>query len=258
MRGARLAGACWGLIPARGGSKTIPLKNVAPFGGRPLIDYGVAAAKAARSVSRIVCSTDSTEIAARCRALGVEVSQRLASLSADDTPVQAVIAHFAEQAVAREGAIAEFVALLQPTSPFLLPEHIDACVAALVARPDAGSSQTVVECPHNHHAVNQRVIEDGYVAFRFPEERRAAYNKQRKKTHYLFGNLVVFRVDACLGQQSPFAQPSLPVIVDKVYGFDADGPADFRLGSLMIEKGLVSLPHMAAPTAGSESARVDA
>ena len=63
------------------------------------------------------------------------------------------------------------IALLQPTSPFLLAEHIKWAVNALLADGKAGSAQTVVPCPHNHHALNQRVIEDGTVNFRYSEER---------------------------------------------------------------------------------------
>ena len=156
-----------------------------------------------------------------------------------------VVAHFVEDTQAREGAIPELIALLQPTSPFLLPAHIDDCIAELHAHPDAGSAQTVVPCPHNHHAYNQRVIDDeGVVTFRFAEERKRAYNKQRKPSHFLFGNLVVIRVEAALRQRTSFAKPSRAVVIAWPYDLDADGPDDFRLGEAMLQAGLVRLPHI--------------
>ncbi len=237
-------GETWGLIPARGGSKSIPLKNLTAFAGRPLIDYVVLAARASGRAARLICSTDSPEIAARCRELGVERHDRSAALGRDETPVIEVITHLLRDLAGREGAVAEFVALLQPTSPFLLPAHLDAAVDALAADPAAGSAQTVVPCPHNHHAVNQRVIADGHVAFRFPAERAQAYNKQRKAPHYLFGNLLVFRAEAALAQQVPFAAPSLPVEIPFHHGFDLDGPDDVRLGEALLAAGLVALPHL--------------
>lgn len=240
-----IKGETWGLIPARGGSKSIPLKNLTAFAGRPLIDYVALAAQASGRATRLICSTDSPEIAQRCRALGVEAHDRPAELGRDETPVIDVIAHLLRDLADRDGAVAEFVALLQPTSPFLLPAHIDAAVDALMADPDAGSAQTVVPCPHNHHAVNQRIIADGEVRFRFPAERAQAYNKQRKAPHLLFGNLLVFRAAAALAQHAPFATPSLPVEIPFHYGFDLDGPDDVRLGEALLAAGLVALPHLA-------------
>lgn len=239
-----IAGLCWGVIPARGGSKTIPLKNLAPLAGRPLIDYSVLAAEACSAVSRLICSTDSDRIADHCRSLGVEVHQRPARLGADSTPVFDVIAHLLNDIAAREDAVAEFVALLQPTSPFLLPEHIEACVRTLIDDRQAESAQTVVPCPHSQHAINQRVVVDGQVAFRFSEERRRAPNKQSKQPHWLFGNLVVFRSTSALEQGSVFAEPSLAVPISRPYDLDADEPQDFELAELMVAHGFVDLPHL--------------
>lgn len=235
---------CCALVPARGGSKSIPLKNVADFGGRPLIDYGVLAAQGAERIERIFCSTDSPEISERCRELDILVHERPDELAGDDTPVMEVIAHFARDMAEREGAAPEFIALVQPTSPFILPAHIDDCIEALIADPAAGSAQTVIPCPHNHHAFNQRAVADGRVGFVFAEERKGAYNKQTKPEHFLFGNIVVLRTAAALDQAAVFAEPSLAVEIDVVYGFDADGPDDFRLGGLMLAGGLVDLGHL--------------
>jgi CMP-N-acetylneuraminic acid synthetase len=140
--------------------------------------------------------------------------------------------------------MAEIIALIQPTSPFLLPEHIDACVGALKADSTAASAQTAFECPHNHHAVNQRVIEDGQIRFRYAAERHRAPDKQSKPVHYLFGNMVVARTEALLAQRRCHATPSLPIIIDRFHALDADGPDDFILGKLMLRQGVVTLDHM--------------
>jgi CMP-N,N'-diacetyllegionaminic acid synthase len=239
-----ISGAVWGFIPARGGSKSIPLKNLARFGGRPLLDYVILAARAWGGFSRLFCSTDSPEIAARARRFEVEVHPRPTGLAQDDTPIFAVVAQFLRDLEAREGKVAELIVLLQPTSPFLLADHLDRCVKGLLADAAAGSAQTIVPCPHNSHAYNQRLVANGQVSFRFPAERRLAYNKQTKPPHYLFGNLLVFRSAAALAQETLFAEPSLAVPIDRPYDFDADGPEDFRLGDLMLAHGLVNLPHL--------------
>lgn len=241
-------GECWGVIPARGGSKSIPLKNIAPFAGRPLIDYNILSAQAAKTVSRLICSTDSPEISEHCRAMQIEVHDRPAEFAGDDARVDRAISQLLEDIHAREAAVAEFIALLQPTSPFLLPGHIDACVGELKTNPGAGSAQTVTECPHNHHAFNQRIVTgSGEVSFRFEAERRRGYNKQNKPRHFVFGNVIVFRSDKMLAQGTVFAQPSRAIEIEWPYDFDADGPQDFKLGALLLEQGMVALPFIDGP-----------
>jgi CMP-N-acetylneuraminic acid synthetase len=238
---------CWGFIPARGGSKSVPLKNLAPLRGRCLLDYCIAAAHGAESTSRLICSTDSDPIAKRCAELGVEVHVRPDHLGADSTPLFDVLLHFFKHINEREGGVAEFIALLQPTSPFLLPEHVDRCVRGLRADKSAASAQTLVHCPHNHHAYNQRVVSDGKVRFRYLEERRRAYNKQSKPEHFLFGNIVVFRTRPALKQGIVFAEPSLAFEIPLLYGFDCDGPDDFKIGEALLSSQLVVLPGFVEP-----------
>ena len=239
-----LDGVCWGLIPARGGSKTIPLKNMAPLAGRPLIDYCVAAASAASSLSRLICSTDSDDIAHHCEELGVEVLRRPDELAEDMTPTADVIAHFAGAFAARDEEVAELIALLQPTSPFVLPAHIDTCVGKLRATSASASVQTVIPCPDHFNALSQRVIENDHVRFRYAKERRQAHNKQLKPDHYVLGNFLAFRLGAALEQGFPFPDPSIPVEIPEAYALDADGRYEFELGEAMLAAGLVELPHL--------------
>jgi CMP-N,N'-diacetyllegionaminic acid synthase len=223
-----------GVIPARGGSKSIPLKNLVPLAGRPLISYVISAGQAARSLSRVLCSTDDERIADVCRQAGVEVFDRAAELAQDDSPVAGVVREVLNAIAAREGAVPEIVALLQPTSPFVLGEHIDRCVEALRRRPDADSAQTIVPVDHNSHAFNQRVVEDGVVRFRFLQERRAAYNKQRKPRHYVFGNVVVSRSASVLEGKDCFGDVSLPMEIPRAYAFDLDTSDDLAYAEYLV------------------------
>lgn len=230
-----------GLIPARGGSKSIPLKNLAPIAGRPLIRYVMDAGLGATSLARVYCSTDHAEIARVCIEGGVEVIERPDELGQDDTPVTAVMLHVLETLAKRTGRMPGMVALLQPTSPFLLRAHVDDCVAALRAHPDADSAQTITPVCHNAHAFNQRVVEDGKVRFRFLEERRSAYNKQRKPKHYTFGNLVVTRSRALLEGQDCFGNVSVPVEIPRSYALDVDTLEDLDYASFLVSGGRLEL-----------------
>lgn len=132
------------LIPARGGSKAIPRKNLAPLGGRPLLAWAVDAAREAATVTRTVVSTDDDEIAAVARDLGADVVVRPAELARDETPMAAVIA----AALAELGPLDALV-LLQPTSPLRRAEHVDAAVR-LFRETGADSVVSVVEVPHRY------------------------------------------------------------------------------------------------------------
>src|SRR5918999_4032681 len=125
------SGPVLALVPARGGSKGIPGKNLRLLGGRTLIEYAAAAARDSGVVDRAVLTTDSEEIAAIGRRAGLDVPfLRPASLAADDTPMQPVVEH-ALAALAEDGFVPDIVLLLQPTSPLRTPDHLRRAVAAL-------------------------------------------------------------------------------------------------------------------------------
>jgi CMP-N,N'-diacetyllegionaminic acid synthase len=216
-----------GLIPARGGSKDVPHKNIAPLLGQPLLRFVIEAGRAARGLGRMFCSTDDADIAAVAAGLGVVVAERPADLAGDDSPVLAAIVHFLEGLGAREGRVPATVVLLQPTSPFLLPEHIEACLDGLDRYPAAQTAQTVTSVPHNLHAFNQREFDGPFVRFRFEAERNLAYNRQRKPVLYGYGNLYVTRSRALLSGEQVYAKPSFAVEIPLEYAMELDSPEDF-------------------------------
>jgi CMP-N-acetylneuraminic acid synthetase len=133
-----------GVIPARGGSKGIPGKNLVPVGGRPLIAHTFDAARRSRTLSRVVLSTDSDAIAAVARTDGIDVPfMRPPSLATDDTPMLDVLQH----ALAALEPRPDVIVLLQPTSPLRRAEHIDAAVA-LLGETGADSVVSVITVPH--------------------------------------------------------------------------------------------------------------
>jgi CMP-N-acetylneuraminic acid synthetase len=165
-------------------------------------------------------------------------------LAADDTNVLDVLIFLLEQFQKTEGVLPFAIALLQPTSPFTLSDHIDSCVHHLLENKLANSTQTVSEFPHNYHAYNQRIIADGSVAFQFSEERKKYYNKQEKPKFYIFGNLVVVRSTALLQRKEIFPIPSIPNVIPFHYALDLDGPEDLELAEWYLSQGKVKLPHM--------------
>lgn len=143
-----------GLIPARGGSKGVPRKNIRELCGKPLLQYAAESSLKARRLSRVILSTDDLEIAEVGRRCGLEVPfMRPPELSADDTPMLPVVQH-AVRWMEDNGASFDAVCLLQPTNPLRRPEDIDACVE-LLETTSADSVVTLLSVPlkYNPHWV---------------------------------------------------------------------------------------------------------
>ncbi|WP_330235602.1 acylneuraminate cytidylyltransferase [Streptomyces sp. NBC_00566] len=130
------------VIPARGGSKGVPAKNLAPVGGVPLVARAVRACLAAPAVTDVVVSTDDAAVAAAARAAGAEVVTRPAAIAGDTATSEAAVLHALDAFEERAGAAVDVVLLVQCTSPFLLAEEIGR-VAEAVARDGADTAVTV-------------------------------------------------------------------------------------------------------------------
>jgi len=123
-----------GVIPARGGSKSVPRKNLHPLGGRPLIAWTIGPSLRAKRLDRVIVSTDDPQIAAVARELGAEVPfLRPGALAADDTPDLPVFQHALAALREREGYVPDAVVHLRPTQPLRTAEEIDAVVDLWVA-----------------------------------------------------------------------------------------------------------------------------
>jgi CMP-N,N'-diacetyllegionaminic acid synthase len=139
-----------GLIPARGGSKGVPRKNIRPLCGKPLLAYTTEAALASKHLSKVVLSTEDTEIAELGRSLGVDVPfMRPAELAEDTTPTFPVVLHAVEQ-LEKDGESFDAVCLLQPTNPLRREQDIDACIE-LMQSTGADSVISVVQVPHQYN-----------------------------------------------------------------------------------------------------------
>ncbi|WP_309062337.1 acylneuraminate cytidylyltransferase [Streptomyces sp.] len=132
------------VIPARGGSKGVPAKNLAPVGGVPLVARAVRECLAARHVTDVVVSTDDQAIAAAARQAGAEVVLRPAAIAGDTATSEAAVLHAMESHEALHGAPVDVVLLVQCTSPFLLREDVDGVAGAVV---DRGADTAVTVAP---------------------------------------------------------------------------------------------------------------
>ncbi len=131
---------CIAVIHARGGSKRVPLKNLVPLGGKPLIAWCIGAALEAGALDRVIVSTDHDGIAAAARAAGAEVPFKRPAPLAEDVASELVTAHAVEFHEEETGRTVDIAVTIQPTTPFLAAGDIDGCVRMLVANPDLDSA----------------------------------------------------------------------------------------------------------------------
>ncbi|MEU5596599.1 N-acylneuraminate cytidylyltransferase [Streptomyces sp. NPDC020298] len=144
------------VIPARGGSKGVPAKNLAPVGGVPLVARAVRECRAGRLVTDVVVSTDDQAIAAAARQAGAEVVLRPAAIAGDTATSEAAVLHAMEAHEALHGAAVDVVLLVQCTSPFILREDIDGVASAVVE----GGADTALTVAPFHGFVWREAADD--------------------------------------------------------------------------------------------------
>lgn len=142
-------GSCIALIPARGGSKSVPKKNIRKFQNYPLIAYSIAAAKLAKSVERVIVSTDSEEIRDISRQYGAEVPfLRPAEFAQDHSPDIEFMKHAIMWLYENERKIPQYFVHLRPTTPFREPGHLDEAIDLLREDKDSTSLRSGSLCIH--------------------------------------------------------------------------------------------------------------
>jgi len=225
-----------GVIPARGGSKAIPHKNIALVASRPLLAYTCDAALASRRLTRVVLSTDDPTIAEVGRQCGVEVPfLRPADLAQDDTPMLSVLQHTLRVLQETEGYQPEVVVLLQPTSPLRRAEHIDAAVDILLET-GADSVVSVVEVPHQFNPVSLMRLEEGrLVPFL---EGPLILRRQDKPPVYTRNGPAVLAVrrEVLLHKDSLYGDDCRPLVMDDKSSIDVDGPLDLEFVEFLLAR----------------------
>lgn len=222
------------IIPARGGSKSIPSKNITLVGGKPLLDWTVSAARAALSIDRVIVSTDSPAIAEVARAYGAEVPfLRPAELAQDDTPGIAPILHAAQWLKERQSYVPDYVMCLQPTSPLRTFEDIEAVLQ--MARERQAEAVISVTPVDQHPRWMKTISEDGilhdYATSASPVTRR----QDLPPVYALNGAIYLIRFDLLMQNQSLYADQTLAYIMPAERSLDIDTPWELYLADLVLK-----------------------
>lgn len=217
------------VIPARGGSKGIPRKNLVRIAGRPLIASTIGAAREAASVDRVLVSTDDSEIASVARELGAEVPfLRPPGLADDAAPILWVLQHALAWLESRS-VVVEALVLLQPTSPLRTGRHIEEAIALFRSTP-ASSVVSVVEVPHQFNPVSvMKLSTQGTLTPFFKDQVFATRRQDKPKAYARNGPAVLVSHPDTLRSGELYGISCLPYLMSQEDSLDIDTPQDLLL-----------------------------
>lgn len=216
------------IIPARGGSKGLPGKNIKILCGKPLIAWSIEHAKKSRYVDEVFVSTDSQEIASVAEEYGIAVPElRPDYLARDSAPSSEFIIYTLEK-MRKEGKNFDCFILLEPTSPLRDVEDVDKSIEMLIDNPASESVVGVAMSGTIHPAFMVRVGEDGYL--KPLEEGKHDVRRQDLPDVFFFeGSVYVSRVDAYLQKKTFYHDKTLPYVVPEWKSHEVDNLVDFKI-----------------------------
>lgn len=214
------------IIPARGGSKGLPRKNVLPLAGKPLIVYTIEAALESKKLVRVIVSTDDEEIADISRKYGADVIMRPKELASDNTPTEPVIRH----AINALKCKVDIIVTLQPTSPFRLSSQIDDAISEIT--PDVDSViglKEVKEHPYKmKKIVNNQVLP--FLNVKVQSNRRQDMPVLYKEN----GAIYVTKYDLLMNKNQIKGGIMKPFLMSEKTSIDIDTHLDFEIAEYLI------------------------
>ncbi len=233
---------CVAIIPARGGSKGIPRKNIHLLAGKPLISYNIQQARQARLVNRVIVSTDDAEIAAISYQYKAEIVWRPEEISGDIASSESALLHVLDYLKKSEGYQPDLVAFLQCTSPLTLAEDIDNTIQALL---DEGADTALAVIPF--HYFLWRLAEDGN-AIGINHDKRIRPLRQEREPQYLeTGAVYVMRTNGFLETQHRFFGKTALYIMPAERRLEIDEAVDFQIAEILIREQRISDQLSALP-----------
>lgn len=221
-------------IPARGGSKGLPGKNILPLAGKPVIEWSILAALQAKTKGDVVVSTDSEEIASIAKKAGASVPFiRPEHLAQDATPSMDVLFHFLDFQKAK-GIDYDIVVLLQPTSPLRNASDIDGAFEQLKIS-NAQSVVSVAECEHHPLWANELPADLSMKNFLRPEVK--GKNRQQLPCYYMLNGAIYIAKTSYLAEQKSFiGDRSVAFIMPKERSVDIDSEIDLIVANHLLSK----------------------
>ncbi len=225
------------VIPARGGSKGVPRKNIRSVAGKPLIAYTIEPALAVRGrLHRLIVSTDDEEIASIARELGAEVPfMRPADLGGDKIPMVPVLQHAVKTIEEMDGVKLDWVLLLQPTCPFRSPEDILAALD-LAAKGGCDSVISVVRVLAQHPILMKKIENDRLVPFMIEEIEGTRRQDYAPPAYMRNGCIYLTNRDNLMSANSIWGELIRPYVMPEERSVNVDSELDLKLVKFMLQE----------------------
>lgn len=221
------------IITARGGSKSIPRKNIKMLAGKPLIVWTIQAARSSTLLDRVIVSTDDSEIAAISSAAGAEVPfLRPAKLALDETPSLPVLQHAVRWLEANENFHPDLVVTLQPTSPLRRAEHIDEAIA-LELETNADAVVSVSRAPSPFW---MKRLEGNRVFPFMPDAPEYTRRQDLPPVYRVNGAVYVTRYKVLMEQNRIQGHDTRAIVMDDESSIDVDTLLDFKFAELVLKQ----------------------
>lgn len=230
-----------GLIPARGGSKGLPGKNIKPLLGKPLIAWTIEQAVESRYLDDVIVNTDDREIASIAAEYGAEVPfMRPAHLASDESPVMDAIIHALDQLEGR-GRKFDYLVLLEPTAPLREPGNIDDAIEKLIDNEDRADSIIAVgKLGANHPYLVRKIDDDEYLKpFVLPQRKRDTRRQELPDAYIPCGVIYMSKVEVLRQTRTWFYQErTLPFVTKRWQDFTIDDEWDFLCVESIMRKNI--------------------
>lgn len=216
-------------IPARGGSKGLPGKNIKELCGKPLIAWSIEQAFKSKYVDKVFVSTDSEEIANIAKESGANVPfLRPVELATDDSPTSDAIIHALEQ-LSLQGESYDYVALLEPTSPLRKPNDIDDAINLIVQNTGADCLVSVGEVHMEHPIIVKKIDEKGFVTPYMSNITKIHQRQQADEAYFPYGVVYISKVSEFKKKQTFYTEKTIPYFIERWQNYEIDDQLDFYI-----------------------------
>lgn len=234
------------VIPARGGSKGLPGKNIRPLAGLPLIAHSILLAQMCPEIDRMLVSTDSPQIAEVAQRFGAVVPfLRPAELARDETPLWPVLRHALEFAENEQGSKYDYFLLLDPTTPCRLPVYITEAFRMLQAR--SGADGIIgVSVPDFNPIWHSVIDKDGWMTDLFSEATSYDRRQDVPQVYRVNGSLYIWRADFMRREQLEWRKHGKHLMYETpdFSAISIDTREEFERAELFVKAGMVQLPWL--------------
>lgn len=221
------------IIPARGGSKSLPRKNIKLLNDKPLIYYTINEAKKSKYLCRLIVSTEDNAIAETAKKYGAEVIERPVELAQDDTPSLPVYQHIIRYLKEAENFYPDIIVILQPTSPCRQVEDIDGAIEKFL---EAGCDSVVGVCETEHPPHWMYTLEGDSLKPIIEGGEKVTRRQDTPRVYRLNGAVYVIHRDVIMEQNRVMGNDTRPFIMPLERSIDIDTELDVKLAELLMKE----------------------